>query len=110
MSGEDRGAVTGCDRRARSDLETLRTRSRPSDSRDHGDRPARKGATAEIAHRVSDKVRTRFHERDDGELPRYTFSCGIAELGTDGGEAIELLARADVRLYEAKRLGRDRTM
>ena len=52
----------------------------------------------------------RLRERDFGELPRYSFSCGIAELGTDAGDGVGLLGRADERLYEAKAAGRDRTV
>lgn len=68
-----------------------------------------RGANIEATKRIFDEVRAGFRDRDFGELPRYTFSAGIAELGIDGATPIELLARADLRLYEAKRLGRDRT-
>ena len=40
--------------------------------------------------------------------PPYTFSGGIAEYPADGATAEDLIRRADVRLYEAKRSGRDR--
>jgi diguanylate cyclase (GGDEF)-like protein len=69
-----------------------------------------RGANTEAAGRVFDEVRNGFRNRDFAELPRYSFSAGIAELGVDGGDAMELLGRADVRLYEAKRQGRDRTV
>ncbi len=69
-----------------------------------------RGANTAAAVRVFEEVRTGFRSRDFGDLPKYTFSAGIAELGIDGTDAIELLGRADVRLYEAKRLGRDRTI
>lgn len=69
-----------------------------------------RGASAEAAKRVFDEVRAGFGARDFADLPRYSFSAGIAELAVDGGETVELLSRADVRLYEAKRLGRDRTI
>lgn len=68
-----------------------------------------RGATIEDAKRIFEDVRTGFRDRELGDLPRYTFSAGIAELGIDGANPMELLARADLRLYEAKRLGRDRT-
>jgi diguanylate cyclase (GGDEF)-like protein/PAS domain S-box-containing protein len=42
------------------------------------------------------------------EDPPYTFSGGLAEFPADGMTAEELIRRADVRLYEAKRSGRDR--
>ena len=67
-------------------------------------------ATAEAARRILETLRVAMRERDFGDLPRYTFSAGIAELGTDAGDGVGLLGRADERLYEAKRLGRDRTV
>ncbi|HEY5938469.1 MAG TPA: GGDEF domain-containing protein, partial [Kofleriaceae bacterium] len=67
-------------------------------------------ATADAARRILETLRTAMRERDFGDLPRYTFSAGIAELGTDAGDGVGLLGRADERLYEAKRLGRDRTV
>jgi diguanylate cyclase (GGDEF)-like protein len=76
---------------------------------------ALRGATGDAARRVLDVVLGVLHDRnagkdtgDDAELPHYTFSAGMAELGTDGGTAAELLAVADDRLYQAKRAGRDR--
>ncbi|CAN5920408.1 hypothetical protein BH11MYX3_BH11MYX3_18010 [soil metagenome] len=69
-----------------------------------------RGANIAAAARVFEEVRAGFRSRDFGDLPKYTFSAGLAELSVDGTDAIELLGRADVRLYEAKRLGRDRTM
>jgi len=69
-----------------------------------------RGANTAAAARVFDEVRAGFKNRDFGELPKYSFSAGIAELGGDGGDGLELLGRADVRLYEAKRQGRDRTV
>ena len=69
-----------------------------------------RGANTGAAARVFDEVRAGFRGRDFGDLPRYSFSAGISELGVDGGDAMELLARADLRLYEAKRQGRDCTI
>lgn len=69
-----------------------------------------RGANTAAAIRIFEELRAGFRTREYGELPRYTFSVGVAELGMDGADATELLARADVRLYEAKRLGRDRTV
>jgi GGDEF domain-containing protein len=57
-----------------------------------------------------DEVRAGFAGRDFGDIPRYSFSAGISELGVDGADAMELVGRADLRLYEAKHLGRDRTI
>lgn len=67
-------------------------------------------ANSEAAHRTFETFRAGFRDREFVDIPKYTFSAGISELGVDGGEPIELLSRADVRLYEAKRLGRDRTV
>ncbi len=67
-----------------------------------------RGANIDAALRVFEALRTGLHEREPSELPRYTFSAGLAELGPDGATSLDLLAKADARLYEAKRLGRDR--
>lgn len=69
-----------------------------------------RGANTAAAVRIFEDIRAAFRARDYGELPKYSFSVGIAELGPDGTDPTELLSRADVRLYEAKRLGRDRTI
>ena len=69
-----------------------------------------RGANTAAAVRIFEELRVAFRTREYGDLPRYTFSVGIAEIGIDGAEGTELLARADVRLYEAKRQGRDRTI
>lgn len=69
-----------------------------------------RGANGEAARRIFEEVRAGFKSRDFGDLPRYSFSAGIAELGIDGANATELLGRADTRLYEAKHQGRDRTV
>ena len=51
----------------------------------------------------------RSHERaGNDDVPRYTFSGGVAEYPTDGDEATALLGRADDRLYAAKEAGRNR--
>ncbi|MBA3818961.1 MAG: diguanylate cyclase [Deltaproteobacteria bacterium] len=68
-----------------------------------------RGATLEAARSVLEQVRSALGGRpEEGELPRYTFSAGLAALGSDGGTPTDLLAKADERLYEAKRAGRDR--
>ncbi len=65
-------------------------------------------ARSEAAHRLLESFRSTF--RDRTFVPRYTFSAGVAEHPADGEDTVALLSRADVRLYEAKRLGRDRTV
>jgi diguanylate cyclase (GGDEF)-like protein len=68
-----------------------------------------RGAPADAARKVLEQVRSALGDRPEaGELPRYTFSAGVASLGVDGGTPTEILAKADERLYEAKRAGRDR--
>ncbi|MGE0396168.1 MAG: diguanylate cyclase [Kofleriaceae bacterium] len=69
-----------------------------------------RGANIDAAQKVFELLRTGLHERDHGELPRYSFSAGLAELGRDGATTLDLLAKADARLYDAKRAGRDRTV
>ncbi len=44
----------------------------------------------------------------DGRELQVTCSAGVAELPSDGLDAATLLARADRRLLEAKRAGRNR--
>jgi diguanylate cyclase (GGDEF)-like protein len=68
-----------------------------------------RGAPVDAARKVLEQVRGALGDRPEhGELPRYTFSAGVASLGEDGGTPTEVLAKADERLYEAKRAGRDR--
>ncbi len=67
-----------------------------------------RGANIDAAQRVFEQLRAGMHDREQSELPRYTFSAGLAELGRDGATLEELLAHADARLYQAKRAGRDR--
>jgi len=69
-----------------------------------------RNANSEAAHRTFETFRAGFKDREFGELPMYSFSAGIAELGTDGSDPLGLLSCADLRLYEAKRQGRDRTV
>jgi len=69
-----------------------------------------RGANGDAARRVFDEVRAGFRAREFGDVPTYSFSAGIAELAADGADVVALLSRADERLYEAKRLGRDRTI
>lgn len=68
-------------------------------------------ASAIQAAGVLDQLRGRLDERTaTPDLPRYTFSAGVAEFPTDGGDPNSLLARADERLYLAKRTGRNRVL
>ena len=65
------------------------------------------GARA-VAERVLDRVRTvSVPADDDGEAIRCTVSLGVAAC-QPGETAAELLRRADERLYEAKRAGKNR--
>ncbi|MBA3540421.1 MAG: diguanylate cyclase [Deltaproteobacteria bacterium] len=68
-----------------------------------------RGANAAAGRTVMDKVREVYRNREFGDIPRYAFSAGVSELGVDGSDPVTLLETADKRLYEAKRLGRDRT-
>lgn len=66
-------------------------------------------ATVDQAAGVLDALRAKLAERPGTpEVPRYTFSCGVAQFPDDGGDPATLLARADERLYAAKRSGRNR--
>ncbi len=66
-------------------------------------------ASAEQAAGVLDALRARLAERPGTpEIPRYTFSCGVAQFPDDGADPHALLGRADERLYVAKRAGRTR--
>jgi diguanylate cyclase (GGDEF)-like protein len=70
-----------------------------------------RGAPVEAARKVLYQVRAALGDRPENhDLPRYTFSAGVAALGEDGGTPTEILAKADERLYEAKRGGRDQTV
>jgi diguanylate cyclase (GGDEF)-like protein len=70
-----------------------------------------RGATAPAARSVLEQMRAALAERAEStDIPPYTFSAGVAELGGDGDDATTLLAAADDRLYQAKRAGRDRIL
>ncbi|HEY4059583.1 MAG TPA: diguanylate cyclase [Kofleriaceae bacterium] len=69
-----------------------------------------RGASVDAAVRVFEALRTGLRDKANPQLPRYTFSAGIAELGRDGKTPNDLLAAADARLYDAKHAGRDRTI
>jgi diguanylate cyclase (GGDEF)-like protein len=68
-------------------------------------------AAAGSARTVLDQVRHHLAERSQPDgIPRYAFSAGVAEFPIDGEDVTAMLARADERLYEAKRAGRDRVV
>lgn len=72
-------------------------------------------ATLAAARAVLEDLRAALAARAwPAELPRYTFSCGVAAFhghsapDSDADDVPGLLGKADDRLYEAKRAGRDR--
>jgi diguanylate cyclase (GGDEF)-like protein len=64
------------------------------------------GACA-VAERLRERVGAQTVHTGDGRL-NVTVSVGVAVLPGHGGELFELLASADLALYRAKRLGRNR--
>jgi diguanylate cyclase (GGDEF)-like protein len=63
------------------------------------------------ASRVAERLRTRVGRMAvaaDGTLVTVTISAGVAIMNIHGDDLIELLAAADLALYQAKELGRDR--
>ncbi|MER7363184.1 GGDEF domain-containing protein [Nonomuraea wenchangensis] len=69
------------------------------------------GADAHEARRVAERLRTRIRHLAvpaDDTLIRVTVSTGVALMYVHGDDLIELLAAADLALYRAKELGRDR--
>jgi diguanylate cyclase (GGDEF)-like protein len=70
-----------------------------------------RGAKREAAAAVVDAIRVKLAERrGTDDVPRYTFSCGVAEFPTDARDAMALLGKADDRLYAAKEGGRNRVI
>ena len=65
------------------------------------------------ASRIAERLRRRIAGLsvvgDAGESVATTVSIGIATLGQDGSDLMELLAAADAALYRAKSAGRNRT-
>ena len=60
---------------------------------------------------VMESLRSKLADRSGtDDVPRYTFSCGVAEFPADGREATVLLGKADERLYAAKDGGRNRVI
>lgn len=64
------------------------------------------------ARRVAERLRTRVGRMavaaDDTTMITVTISAGVAIMNMHGDDLIELLAAADLALYQAKELGRDR--
>lgn len=63
-------------------------------------------AAAEVGERITAHVRAAPVRLEGGSVA-VSVSCGATTLGPDD-DALSLVSRADVRLYEAKRAGRDR--
>jgi diguanylate cyclase (GGDEF)-like protein len=69
------------------------------------------GATLEAAAEVAERVRRAVAEEEiavPGGALRATVSLGCAALSAEERDAAALIARADARLYDAKRAGRNR--
>ncbi|MFI7635292.1 GGDEF domain-containing protein [Nonomuraea sp. NPDC049400] len=69
------------------------------------------GADGREARQVAERLRTRIGHMAipaDDNLIRVTISAGVALMSVHGDDLIDLLAAADLALYRAKELGRDR--
>lgn len=69
------------------------------------------GADIDEARRVAERLRVRIGHMAipvDDTLVRVTISAGVALLSVHGDDLIDLLTAADLALYRAKELGRDR--
>ncbi|TMR01873.1 GGDEF domain-containing protein, partial [Nonomuraea turkmeniaca] len=69
------------------------------------------GADVHEARQVAERLRTRIGHMaipGDDTLIKVTISVGVALMSIHGDELIDLLAAADLALYRAKELGRDR--
>lgn len=69
------------------------------------------GADIHEARQVAERLRTRIGHMAipvDDALVRVTISTGVALMSVHGDDLIDLLAAADLALYRAKELGRDR--
>ncbi|GAT70928.1 GGDEF domain-containing protein [Planomonospora sp. ID91781] len=69
------------------------------------------GADTTEARRVAERLRSRIGRMAvpvDGSMISVTISAGVAVMSVHGNDLIELLAVADLALYHAKELGRDR--
>jgi PleD family two-component response regulator len=58
---------------------------------------------------MAERARKSIESLDFTPVPRVTLSAGVAELA-QGETPASAIARADERLYEAKRAGRNRVM
>ena len=63
-------------------------------------------AATDVLH-LADRIRARIAEVDFAEAEKITVSIGVAEL-TAVDSTQELIDRADLALYEAKKTGRNR--
>lgn len=69
------------------------------------------GADIREARQVAERLRTRIGHMAipaDDTMIRVTISAGVALMSLHGDDLIDLLAAADLALYRAKELGRDR--
>ncbi|NLY55583.1 MAG: sensor domain-containing diguanylate cyclase [Firmicutes bacterium] len=71
--------------------------------------------TAEEAHHVVERIRTRIRQlampgAEEQPLGHFSVSIGLAAYPQDAADAESLLNCADIALYKAKELGRDRTV
>ncbi|UBU11225.1 GGDEF domain-containing protein [Nonomuraea gerenzanensis] len=69
------------------------------------------GADIDEARRVAERLRVRISHMAipvDDTLVRVTISAGVALMSVHGDDLIDLLTAADLALYRAKELGRDR--
>jgi diguanylate cyclase (GGDEF)-like protein/PAS domain S-box-containing protein len=65
---------------------------------------------AEVADRLLEKVRAAEVVADEGGSVRFTVSIGIAKVSDTDATIDDVVKRADAALYDAKNLGRDRTV
>jgi diguanylate cyclase (GGDEF)-like protein len=65
-------------------------------------------AAGSVAERLLDRVRALDIVADDETIVRCSVSIGIAELGDADGSVTDLIRRADEKLYDSKRQGKNR--
>lgn len=66
------------------------------------------GTAADAARRVAERIRARIADTPIEGIGHVTISIGVAWRGTETPRSPAVLKRADERLYDAKRLGRNR--